>query len=134
MGFGLFELLLLLIIFVVFYFVFLRPRQRKQKRLKALVAGLAQEDWVVVAGGIHGRVVALTAETATIEIAPGTNIDVERDKIEDVLAAPPATSALAPSVLAEPPPPPPSAKCPACGAALTAADRFCGACGHATGH
>lgn len=53
------------------WFLLIRPQQQRVRRQQQLVASLQVDDEVVTAGGIVGRIVALDADEAHIEIAPG---------------------------------------------------------------
>lgn len=54
---------------VVIYFLMLRPQIKRQKELKALLAGLQKGDEVVTTGGVMGRVSKVTDTTVTLEIS-----------------------------------------------------------------
>ena len=72
-------------IFVVFYFLLIRPQQKKQKETRAMLEALNKGDEVVTAGGIVGRISRLTDQYATIEIAPNTEMVVQRGAISQLL-------------------------------------------------
>ena len=68
-------------IFAIFYFLLIRPQQKKQKETKAMLANLAHGDTVVTAGGIHGKITAITDQVVTLEIADKVKIKVSRGHI-----------------------------------------------------
>jgi preprotein translocase subunit YajC len=70
--------LLLPILLVLMYVVLLRPQQQRVRSQRQLVASLDVGDEIVTAGGIIGRIVALTDERASIEVADGVVIDFLR--------------------------------------------------------
>jgi preprotein translocase subunit YajC len=72
-------------IFVVFYFLLIRPQQKKQKEARAMLDSLNKGDEVVTAGGIVGRISKLTDQYATIEVAPNTEMVVQRGAISQLL-------------------------------------------------
>lgn len=72
-------------IFVVFYFLLIRPQQKKQKETRAMLEALNKGDEVVTAGGVVGRIAKLGEQYATIEIAPNTEIVVQRGAISQLL-------------------------------------------------
>ena len=72
-------------IFVVFYFLLIRPQQKKAKEARAMLAALEKGNEVVTAGGIVGRITRLTDQYATIEVAPGTEMTVQRQAIAQLL-------------------------------------------------
>jgi len=72
-------------IFVVFYFLLIRPQQKKAKEAKAMLEALQKGDEVVTAGGLLGRIAKLTDQYATIEVAPNTEIIVQRQAVAQLL-------------------------------------------------
>ena len=72
-------------IFVVFYFLLIRPQQKKAKEAKAMLEALQKGDEVVTAGGMLGRIVKLSDQYATVEVAPNTEITVQRQAIAQLL-------------------------------------------------
>jgi preprotein translocase subunit YajC len=72
-------------IFVVFYFLLIRPQQKKQKEARAMLEALNKGDEVVTAGGVVGRIAKHTEQYATLEIAPNTEIVVQRGAISQLL-------------------------------------------------
>ena len=72
-------------IFVVFYFLLIRPQQKKQKEARAMLESLEKGNEVVTAGGILGRIVKLDEQYVTVEIAPNTQMVVQRGAISQLL-------------------------------------------------
>ena len=72
-------------IFVVFYFLLIRPQQKKQKEARAMLDALEKGNEVVTAGGILGRIVKLDEQYVTVEIAPNTQMVVQRGAISQLL-------------------------------------------------
>ena len=75
----------LVAIFVVFYFLMLRPQQKRAKETKAMWKRLQKGDEVVTVGGIVGRIAKLTDQYATVEIASGVEVTVQRQAVAQVL-------------------------------------------------
>lgn len=75
----------LILMFVIFYFLLIRPQQKKQKDHKNLLANLKRGDEVVTAGGLIGRITAITDRTITIEVADKIRVKVLRAQIMTVL-------------------------------------------------
>ena len=84
-GSDLMAFLPMIAIFVVFYFLLIRPQQKKAKEAKAMLDALQKGDEVITAGGILGRIAKLTDQYATVEIAPNTEITVQRGAISQLL-------------------------------------------------
>ncbi len=66
---------------VVFYFLLIRPQQKKQKEHQAMLGKLAAGDEVVTAGGIVGRIVEISDNFITLEIADNVRIKVQRFQV-----------------------------------------------------
>jgi len=78
-------LLPMLVIFGAFYFLLIRPQQKRQKAHTALVAALATGDEVLTAGGILGKVTAVSEHYATLKIADNVEIKVQKSTITAVV-------------------------------------------------
>ena len=76
----------MLLIFLIFYFLLIRPQQRRQREQETMLKGLEKGDDVVTAGGLHGKVVGVTDDVLTLEIAAlkgeRVRVKVSRSKIE----------------------------------------------------
>jgi preprotein translocase subunit YajC len=76
----------MLLIFLIFYFLLIRPQQRRQRDQEAMLKALEKGDDVVTAGGLHGKVVGVTDDVLTLEIAAlkgeRVRVKVNRAKIE----------------------------------------------------
>ena len=72
-------------IFVVFYFLLIRPQQKKQKETRSMLDALEKGNEVVTAGGVLGRVVKIDEQYVTVEVAPNTQMIVQRAAISQLL-------------------------------------------------
>jgi preprotein translocase subunit YajC len=82
---SLLSLLPLVLMFVVLYFIMIRPQMKRQKEHKALIDALAKGDEVVTAGGMLGRVSKLGENYLHIEVANGTEVQIQRSAVVQVL-------------------------------------------------
>lgn len=75
-------------IFMIFYFLLIRPQQKRQRQQEDMIKALEKGDDVVTAGGLHGKVVGVTDDTLTLEIAAlkgeRVRVKIERSKVESV--------------------------------------------------
>src|SRR5574340_782048 len=83
----------LVLIFVVFYLLLIRPQQQKTKEHRTMLANLKKNDEVITAGGLYGKVVALSDKVVTLEIAANVRVRVDRQQI--TAAAQPAAAEAA---------------------------------------
>ncbi len=72
----------IIIMFVLLYFLMIRPQMKRAKEAKAMIEGLQKGDEVVAAGGLLGRITKLSDQYATIEIAPNTEVTVQRAAVQ----------------------------------------------------
>jgi preprotein translocase subunit YajC len=75
----------LILMFVVMYFLMIRPQQKRAKEQKAMMDALAKGDEVVTSGGILGKVSKVNDGYVTVEIAPNTEIVVQKNSITTLL-------------------------------------------------
>lgn len=75
----------LVLMFVVLYFVMIRPQMKKQKEHQAMISALVKGDEVATAGGLLGRVSRLGDVYVGLEIAPGVEVQLQRNAIVQVL-------------------------------------------------
>ncbi len=74
----------LVLVFAVFYFLLIRPQQKKAKEHEQMLGRLKKNDEVMTSGGIYGKVVTLTDEVVTLEVAPNVRLRVHRPQISAV--------------------------------------------------
>ncbi|QWE06346.1 preprotein translocase subunit YajC [Polynucleobacter sp. JS-JIR-5-A7] len=82
---GLMSFLPLVLMFAVLYFIMIRPQMKRQKETKAMLEALAVGDEVLTVGGIFGKVTVLKDDAVTVEIATGTQVQMQKGAITTVL-------------------------------------------------
>ncbi len=75
----------MIVIFVAFYFLLIRPQQKRQKAHKALIGALSTGEEVVTAGGILGKVTAVSEHYATLQIADDVEVKVQKSTVSAVV-------------------------------------------------
>ena len=75
----------IILMFVLLYFLMIRPQMKRSKETKAMIEALQKGDEVVTAGGFLGKISKLTDQYATIEIAPNTEVTVQRQAVAQLL-------------------------------------------------
>jgi preprotein translocase subunit YajC len=68
----------MVLIFGVFYFLLIRPQQKKAKEHKVMLENLKKGDSVITQGGIYGKIVAVTDQVLTLEVADKVRVRVGR--------------------------------------------------------
>jgi preprotein translocase subunit YajC len=69
------QLVLPLLLLGAAYFALVVPQRRRAQAQRNLAASIEPGDKVVTAGGLIGRVVAVTGDRARIELAPGVEVE-----------------------------------------------------------
>jgi preprotein translocase subunit YajC len=82
---GLMGFLPIILMFVLLYFLMIRPQMKRAKEQKAMIDALQKGDEVVALGGLVGKIVELTDQYATLEIAPETKVMVQRPAVQVLL-------------------------------------------------
>ncbi len=77
----------LILVFGVFYFLLIRPQQQKAKEHQAVLDALKRNDEIVTGGGLYGKVVAISEDIVTVEVAPKIQVRVSRPTISHVVTA-----------------------------------------------
>jgi len=75
----------MIVIFVAFYFLLIRPQQKRQKAHTELVGALSTGDEVLTAGGVLGKVTAVSEHYATLMIADNVEIKVQKSTVSAVV-------------------------------------------------
>ncbi len=78
-------LLPMIIIFAAFYFLLIRPQQKKQKAHTALVSGLKEGDEILTAGGMLGKITAVSEHYVVVKIAENTEIKMQKSSVSQVV-------------------------------------------------
>ncbi len=82
---GIIGFLPIIIMFVLLYFLMIRPQMKRAKEQKTMIEALQKGDEVIAAGGLVGRITRLTDQYATLEIAPNTEVTVQRAAVQTPL-------------------------------------------------
>jgi preprotein translocase subunit YajC len=79
---GLMSFLPIILMFVLLYFLMIRPQMKRAKEQKAMIEALQKGDEVVTAGGIVGRITKLADQYVTVEVAPNTEVVMQRSAVQ----------------------------------------------------
>ena len=78
-------IIMMVLMFGAFYFLLIRPQQKKQKAHTELVAGLKVGDEVLTAGGILGKISAVSELYAVVKISDNTEIKIQKASVSVVV-------------------------------------------------
>ena len=82
---GYIGLLPIVLMFVLLYFLMIRPQMKRAKEAKAMIEALQKGDEVITAGGVLGRITKLSDGYVNLEIAPNTEIAVQKSAVQVLL-------------------------------------------------
>jgi len=82
---GLMGFLPIILMFVLLYFLMIRPQMKRAKEQKTMIEALQKGDEVVTAGGVVGRIAKLGDQYMILEIAPNTEITVQRGAVQTLM-------------------------------------------------
>ncbi|MBW2599482.1 MAG: preprotein translocase subunit YajC [Deltaproteobacteria bacterium] len=77
-------IIVMVAIFAIFYFLLIRPQQKKQKETKEMLSNIAHGDMIVTAGGLHGKITAITEQVVTLEVADKVKVKISRAHIAGI--------------------------------------------------
>jgi len=78
-------LVMMALMFGAMYFLLIRPNQKRQKAHQELVNALATGDEVLTAGGMLGKVTAVSEHYATLLIANDVEIKVQKTPVSAIV-------------------------------------------------
>jgi len=82
---GMLSFLPIILMFVVLYLFMIRPQMKRAKEQKQMIEALQKGDEVITAGGVVGRIAKIGDAYLSLEIAPGTEINVQRSAVQMLL-------------------------------------------------
>jgi preprotein translocase subunit YajC len=82
---GYIGLLPIVLMFVLLYFLMIRPQMKRAKEAKQMVEALQKGDEVITAGGVIGRITRISDAYIGLEIAPNTEINVQKTAVQVLL-------------------------------------------------
>ncbi len=78
-------IIMMVLMFGAFYFLLIRPQQKKAKAHTELVSGLKVGDEVLTAGGILGKISAVSELYAVVKISDNTEIKIQKASVSVVV-------------------------------------------------
>lgn len=82
---GMMQFLPLIVIFVLFYFMLIRPQMKRAKEQKNMIDALQKGDEVITTGGQLGKVVKVSENYVSVEIAADIVVQVQKAAITTLL-------------------------------------------------
>ena len=82
---GIIGFLPIILMFVLLYFLMIRPQMKRAKEHKTMVEALQKGDEVITAGGVLGRITRVNDAYVLVEIAPNTEVSVQKTAVQTLL-------------------------------------------------
>jgi preprotein translocase subunit YajC len=82
---GMLSFLPIVLMFVVLYLFMIRPQMKRAKETKQMIDALQKGDEVITAGGLVGKITKISDAYLSLEIAPDTEINVQRAAVQMLL-------------------------------------------------
>ena len=80
------QLVLMVVGMIAFmYFIVLRPQMKRQKEQRTMMEALQKGDEIITTGGMLGRVNKVTDAYIAIEIAPNTEVQIQKSAVQTLL-------------------------------------------------
>lgn len=78
-------LIVIVVLFAVMWLLLIRPQRRRQQEHMEMQNNLSLGDEIITAGGLHAYVRRLDESVLTVEIAPGTEVRLDRRAVAAVV-------------------------------------------------
>ena len=78
------QVMFFLPLILIFYFLLIRPANQRQKKHRQMIEAVVRGDTVITSGGLIGKVVKVTEQELSVELADGVRVRVVRSMIADV--------------------------------------------------
>lgn len=75
----------LLVIFLLFFFLIIRPQMKQAKAHRAMLETLNKGDEVLTSSGIMGKIVKVSEASIILEIAPETEVVLQKSAVQSLL-------------------------------------------------
>ena len=84
-GAGYEQFIVIIGMFALLYFLMIRPQMKRAKEHKQMTEALQKGDEVVTTGGVLGKITRMGESYVSLEIAPNTEVQVQRSAIQTLL-------------------------------------------------
>jgi preprotein translocase subunit YajC len=78
-------LIFIAILVALLWLLVLRPQRRRASDHTSMIGNLSENDEIVTAGGLYGRILRIDDDVLTVEIAPETTVRIARGAIAGVI-------------------------------------------------
>jgi preprotein translocase subunit YajC len=82
---GVMGFLPIILMFVLLYFLMIRPQMKRAKEHKTMTGALQKGDEIITSGGVLGKVTKVGEAYVSLEIAPETEVQVQKSAVQTLL-------------------------------------------------
>ena len=79
------QFIIIIGMFALLYFLMIRPQMKRAKEHRQMTEALQKGDEVVTAGGLLGKITQIGEAYISIQIAPNTEVQVQRTAVQTLL-------------------------------------------------
>jgi len=79
------QFLIIIGMFALLYFLMIRPQMKRAKEHKQMTEALQKGDEIVSQGGVLGKITKIGDVYVSVEIAPNTEVQLQRSAIQTLL-------------------------------------------------
>ena len=79
------QIFIIIGMFALLYFFMLRPQMKRAKEHKSMTEALQKGDEVITTGGVLGKITKIGEAYVSIEIASGTEVQLQKSAIQTLL-------------------------------------------------
>ena len=79
------QFIIIIGMFALLYFLMIRPQMKRAKEHRQMTEALQKGDEVVTTGGLLGKITQIGEAYISIQIAPNTEVQVQRTAVQTLL-------------------------------------------------
>jgi preprotein translocase subunit YajC len=79
------QFIIIIGMFALLYFLMIRPQMKRAKEHRQMTEALQKGDEVVTTGGVLGKITQIGEAYISIQIAPNTEVQVQRSAVQTLL-------------------------------------------------
>jgi len=79
------QFIIIIGMFALLYFLMIRPQMKRAKEHRQMTEALQKGDEVVTTGGVLGKITQIGEAYISIQIAPNTEVQVQRTAVQTLL-------------------------------------------------
>ncbi len=80
------QLVVMIVVFGAMFYLMFRSQKKQAQKRQQMIDNIVKGADVIVAGGIHGTIVAVKDKTFTVQIADKVNIEVTKAGVNGVIS------------------------------------------------